>query len=212
MVYENCQRGTSDLLAQDEAAELGLILHVDQSCLPPCWQGLLPTESTDQDAMQLLENATFVDPGSIQYFMSEDSDIRVITWEDPLSESHYTQRGGRLMFDKDGVLLFVEVEIRYQLALQDVVDNLGEPVLYTVVPFGPESTCEGVRLLWPQNGFSVELFPQPSKVDIHPATLINRIAYFAIGSDATNYLIARGSSAAYADLYQPWEGFEKLQP
>jgi hypothetical protein len=204
-----CGAEASNLLTDEELHDIGVSMEFDEPCLPPCWQGLTPAESTDQEILELLESAPFV--RNIKTYQSDDGDLEVVTWDSALSFRSSTGYGGRIKLS-DGVLVYITVELEYRLQLKEVIDQLGEPTLYSIMPCDAESLCLFVTLIWPQHGFALDLFEQSENAAVNPDMFVQRAMYFAVGTDATEFLIASGSSVDYAHLFQPWQGFENPDP
>ncbi len=199
-----CGVEVSNLLTDKELRDIGVSMKSDEPCLPPCWQGLTPTESTDQDVLDLLENAPFV--RNLKTYESDDGELVEVVWDSALSNRSVTGYGGRIYLS-DGVLVYITVELEYQLQLKEVMNRLGEPPFYSIMSYGAESPCDVVTFIWPQHGFALELFPQSGNATVNPDMFVERVMYFTVGTDATEFLIASGSSVDYAHLFQSWEGF-----
>ena len=135
------QQWRSGLLDANDLEELDVNVGITEPCLPPCWQGLIPDESTTEEVMEVLNRVDSIDTSSIEYFSSDDDSMVDINWKSSLSDNPL--HGGRLEIT-EGVLIFVEIVLEYELTVQEVIDRLGEPKLFTFLR-GAESTDLAVR-------------------------------------------------------------------
>jgi hypothetical protein len=88
-----------------------------EPCGPPCWQGIIPGETTEEEVMTILGTLFFVDGGTIRAQGNRiywDSDIE--NWP-----------GGTIVIGDDGIVERISYGLPYYLELQDLIDLEGEP-------------------------------------------------------------------------------------
>jgi hypothetical protein len=197
----------SGLLNEDELQEMDVEIGISESCLPPCWYGLIPYESTTDEVRATLSELEIVEAQSIEYSYSEDGDKVIVQYKSALVDS--SLYGGRLEII-DGILNQIEIVVEYELSVQELLDVLGEPDFYEIVPYGGESTDVVVRLLWLDNGLLVSLPEFPPGTRIGPDMLVKRMVYSKPGATVSSYLENKGSPTQFSASYISWNGFGNI--
>jgi hypothetical protein len=189
-----------------------------EPCAPPCWYGLVPGESSADEVLSTLRSLPFVDPDSI------DEDF--ISWESSVSRAGYSI--GRIRIE-EGKIRAIDIDLEYDLTLQELIDVLGEPAGYEMIAhpsqpdgFGPTCYTHRVIFIWPENGLSAELiFYLPELVSEGEPILspdlyyIRRVSYRVPGSTPQDFIEANGVSAADAReriecCYHEWQGIDNV--
>jgi hypothetical protein len=199
--------GGSDRLSHADMNKLGLSTVITEPCSPPCWQGLIPLESTQQDVQEVLSHSPFVAVESIRSKIGviNDTPVTYIYWDEALWDHGWFSF---IIIDEDGRFLFASILLQYELTLQELIDSLGQPDHYLRIPVGEEVDCEYGRMLWPEQGFAVDTNCVPRARPIFPEILIDFIAYYPPGPDENSYMIARWGRPDNAP-FAKWKGFDQ---
>ncbi|MBN1120923.1 MAG: hypothetical protein JXJ17_07575 [Anaerolineae bacterium] len=201
------QSWRSGLLDADDLEDRGISMSIDEPCLPPCWNGLIPNESTEDEVKATLSDLEMIDSQSIEYFYSEDNDEIDVRWDSALVDNSIY--GGRIEIT-NGVLDQIEIVVEYELSVQELLDVLGAPDFYEIVPFGAESLDKVVRFLWLENGLLVSLNEFPPGTRIRSDMLVVRLIYSTPGETVSNYLENRGIPTRYSTSYNVWSSFKDI--
>lgn len=120
-------------------------------CLPPCWYGIEPGESTQTEARSVLDNTFFVDPASIvtnQASWIDGRSASIITFDcnPPIS-----RRCGTLTFVEE-VLTEIHIPILYEISFDQAVSVLGPPDHFFIEPIHVQVVDCGAGLVWEDLG------------------------------------------------------------
>jgi hypothetical protein len=195
-------------------------------CEPPCWQELIPGESTVEDVLEVLENAPFVDVASIQRTSFDERET--IEWQSSVSEraSWETSPIGVVELS-EGRVSSILVNLEYELGLQELVGLMGEPAGYFVFshdsPAGPVCYTYSVGFVWPENGLVAMSFldvpnPIPQHEQLLPpdALYVTRVHYYPPAVSLREFMVtAQGMGEEYyqtywAPHYQDWSGIDSI--
>lgn len=86
-----------------------------QPCAPPCWHGLIPGRSTQQDVHAALENDAFIP----NWLIHEEPGL--IRWQ--WSQNHQ----GYFLFDAGGILRAMSISPNFRFSIEDMLALYGEP-------------------------------------------------------------------------------------
>ena len=121
---------------------------VGNPCSPPCWYGLVPDVSKEEEVIDVLTSLPFV--------YHEEIEIDVIGQHDALTGESIDAKQIRInkINDKsiravigDGVLKIIEFGLNFDITITEVVDYLGTPDLIRMVPDFNNNYCE-VEFYW----------------------------------------------------------------
>lgn len=119
---------------------------VDKPCSAPCWQGIEPGISSQQKAIQIVKDLSFVDGKSMRTYKSTVSFL----CRTPSNVSCVYME-----FD-NGLLFYLQLYVNYQLSIKQVVDKLGPPDSYIISRRTPEMKGCDAEFLWINRQLSVE--------------------------------------------------------
>jgi hypothetical protein len=190
-----------------------------EPCEPPCWQGLVPGESTTGDVLATLEDLPFADSDSILFSTHEG--FENVVW---LSSASDLQFAGSIGLHH-GRVYHIFIRLEYELTLQELVAAMGEPAGYFVYDsLPPDGVCHTyeIHFVWPEHGLTARLAFQPSSPIsqnqqlLPPDMLVVTSAdYFQPGASPVEYLVAIGASEEtaqeeYERYFQEWQGFDSI--
>ncbi len=129
-----CQgRGTPVPKVPDDSLLTG------QPCSPPCWQNLMPGQTSYQEAIVFLQQSPLVE-GKVDAPLSGSAGISQGFWWS--AEKVGGPRGNVLDFGPDGVLKFISLYPNTDITVGEVIQAYGVPdllVLLHVFPYDPFS-------------------------------------------------------------------------
>jgi hypothetical protein len=186
-------------------------------CTAPCWNNLIPDQSSTQDALELLTTIPFID--------SENIIIRSSSWwPSSENEDHIPAILIRGLCAQPARTVCVEILVvedkvkeislfpNYKLTLEGIVGNLGEPDYMVSNPWGVECLGCTIRLFWPE--FSANITSHDTRC-VEGAKLCEKI--YDGGKVPLGFIVAEityiGSVPSYVedwyeDARMPWPGFE----
>lgn len=189
-------------------------------CLPPCWYGIYPGQTTLEEAIEIVKGLSFVDPDSVARStrsLTRGND-EAVNWRyiGARDEIH----GGR-MEARQGTVVWLWVSLPRKLKLADVLVTQGKPDLVDVVP-NPEITIYHFRFFYERGlvirgsrGYAGSKGGR-ERATLSPDIAINEAEYFA-PRDLVSYLIemqghSEEAAREIADFYQPWPGLGQEIP
>ena len=129
-------------------------------CRLPCWEGIVPGETSLADALTHLNGSHLVDPNSIKSLTGEPQ-VQVLQWQTRWSDNSadYLQAIGwpNTILARNGVVESVELwmdSTACTLTAEDVVDEYGPPQKTVYDPFagGGEIAWYQLDLMYPATG------------------------------------------------------------
>jgi hypothetical protein len=188
------------------------------ACLPPCWNGITPGQTSQAEALEILE----LPPQRSRRLRSWPSGVQIRYINNPMYNS--------IEFDENGLVEALALWTDEGPAFDDVVNEFGEPqwVIYGVLNPG-EAPWQRVGLLYPQAGLLfmtdyIYLWSSrpPVNIDMPPRPdmkVVKRL-YFKPQSalEFEEWLLFKGGGGRYVgqggrkegNLYtRKWEGFGK---
>ena len=147
-------------------------------CEPPCWQGLTPGESAEDDVNDFLETSELVDPGSVirgDRTSATEGVVGVgIRWRSTAARG----RGANSFAVDAGVLNHITIYPDYDLTLERLIERYGPPEKYVSHLSGYERQWVDVTLYYPTHGFTVYLMLRPDDATLKPESKVVSIWYF----------------------------------
>lgn len=197
-----------------EPPPLDMSLLTGEPCEPPCWQGLTPGVSTEDEVMDLLRTSELVDQSSI--FRGEVTRGRgevvgtTIQWWSTANVSNLPRQFGNDSVIKEGLLQHMTIWLDAEVTVQDLMERYGVPDNFTawLEPVDPPRVK--VTLFYPRYGFQATLIIPRDDVRLRPETEIVRVWYFRSASRMEGYLrLCRevGYPSASEDTLQDWHGY-----
>lgn len=182
-----------------------------EPCSPPCWQGLMPGESTKEEVLAVLNELPFVQASSIR-----TQDIyggwEYIQWYSALVHTPYYIGG--ISIDANDRFAGANIRLEYELTIQELIDLEGPPDFYAVEVLTPHRVHE-VRLLWLEKGLNASMRVRGENHLLCPEILVWAVGYFRPASTLEEMFLRRGELGAaeierLAQNYRPWEGYESV--
>jgi hypothetical protein len=202
-------------VTQEPLVAQGLL--TGEPCEPPCWQGLTPGQSTEQEIAALLDASEQVDAGSLR---RESTGCGLVTyWRNRETLSSFSPPSGwtsSYACTSDKVLKVVMEYLAYEVELQQLLDNYGAPDALRAQPAGiPERPYVEVNLYYPARGLMCQLELATEDEPLQPETRVVRAWYFEPTS--LESLADPGSGVPFppaefaSDALQEWPGYGPIE-
>jgi hypothetical protein len=159
---------------QPPSADWSLV--TGEPCEPPCWQGLVPGQSTGADVEDFLETSHLVD------HVVERSEHGYVYWQSVVGGARRNPvsayRTNSFRVGEDGLLEHIRIYLDYDFTLEQLLRRYGTPDRMGAGPAGtPERPWIGVGLFYPERGMMLTLeLPVNDKV-LRPETKVVWVYY-----------------------------------
>ena len=162
-----------------EPPPLDMSLLTGEPCEPPCWQGLSPGESTEEDVAEFIRTTRFVDTRTIyRGRITRGGDVVGVSiwWRSTAARSRNVESNS---FDIDtGVLEDITIYPDYDLTLERLFERYGPPEKYVANLRGFERRWVEVTLYYPTHGFTVDLVLPYNGRMLQPESKVTSVWYF----------------------------------
>ena len=202
---------------QDESLVTG------KPCLPPCWYGIVPSQTTVEEAIEIVTGLPFVAPDSVTwrtYDLPKGFD-EAVDWQ-YVGATHPTHGG--VLYVRLGLVARIRAFLPRALKLADVLATQGEPdsVLVRVgmspgeLPAYYFDFFYSERGLWLTGSQGHTGKEGEGSVLLSPDIAISEAQYLG-PMDLVSYLIemqghSEEAAREIADFYQPWPGLGQEIP
>ncbi|HUW96179.1 MAG TPA: hypothetical protein VMW58_10365 [Anaerolineae bacterium] len=163
-----------------EPPPLDMSLLTGEPCQPPCWQGLTPGESTEEDVAEFMRATRFVDTRSVR----RSSYTRLTRGGEEVAGViiHWRSSGGLAMCNdfciEEGLLTDLTICPYPGVTLGHLIDRYGPPEKYEViVPIGGPLYYD-VTLFYATHGFTVDLVLPYDDGTLRPESSVAEVWYF----------------------------------
>ena len=185
----------------------------DGSCLPPCWNDILPGTTLKDDALLILSNLEYISPNT----MSESN------FSEPGVQGYkFRLRGGSHgeIVIRDNIVFELFLEPDFNLTLSNLMDRFGAPdYLFTQSTGGPK-VCHETHFYYPERGIMLYLH-ECEKIGgeeqfrvISGEELVTNIVYFEPSTKSYEEVLLElwqpyDETAQHISAYsEPWDGFK----
>jgi hypothetical protein len=185
----------------------------DNSCLPPCWKGIVPGETNRQEALSIITKLPDVNQSNIKTGS-------IITNNDSISWNFPPRTGdkyGYIFIDNDLVFGLGFVPDKNALPLDAAIKYLGDPESIIAIYNQAEVPYLVVYFMWQSKGIvlasHVESFHYGDLFDVNPKTQISSFWYFQpelFEKMMTSFYVANLDSTILSLNTHPWTGYEDI--
>jgi len=185
-----------------------------EPCQPPCWQGLVPGVSTEQEVENLIAVSEYVNPHRV--YRERSGGATIISWESAVWSIARAQPNAFIL-DGD-TLMVITHELDYELTLEDLLARYGPPQKFWVRWRGWGTADVLVNLYYPAMGLVLELVLEPSDGyhELQPQNQVMRV-WYCPGTSLEGFLDL-GESIPFppeeymeTDLHD-WGGYGTVKP
>jgi len=185
-----------------------------EPCEPPCWQGLTPGVSTEEEVREFVRTSELVDQSEL-YIRERTEDtgevvgVSVHWWSRANTPRVPTQFGNNVI-TRDGVVEEITVFLDSDVTLADLLERYGEPHRWSVTWVSIEMPDLDVTLYYPNHGFRAQLILPADDRLLRPESIVHLVRYHVV-VPPENFL-ELGPEAGYfnayeADSLRDWEGY-----
>ena len=188
-------------------------------CEPPCWQGLTPGSSTEDDVNKFLETSRFVDLHCI--FRSDVTTASAgvvgvgIQWRSTAGRSRGVDSNQFVI--EGGVLRYIFVYPDYDITLDSLLEKYGPPEKVNVAITGSFGGVPrvGVTLFYPTKGFTADLELPIDDARLGPDSTVLRLWYSQAAPLEQFLELGKGylgrTPEQWLESLREWPGYGQLQ-
>lgn len=204
-----------------QSAPVDTSLLTREPCEPPCWQGLIPGVSTEEEANQFVTTSDLVDRLTVlRDPVTRGGELTGVSiqWLSTKNAQGPDARNSFLV--EDGVLQDMIVYLDSHVTLQELFNTYDPPQKFRVVLGGTHSTEARVQLLYPQHGFiafvEVPMGNTRRETSIQADTTVTWVWYLRAASSLDRFVeLARQAGIYSGDVgvesFRDWSGFGPIQ-
>lgn len=180
----------------------------DTPCAAPCWQGIVPGETSRAQAMQILRDSPYVFDDSLEESGTSELGRVVWRWCVPGRRLH-----PNISWQNDTVQE-ITLGLTYDLTVDQIVSKFGEPEALSAVSGGvPEFPYWIIDLYYPDKGIQFTAYTEGIDSLLEATTEVGAVFYFA--PTTLEARVAHDYSSdnlfSYAmNLMRPWQGYGDL--
>lgn len=187
-------------------------LLTDIPCPAPCWQGIVPGETSRSQALQILRDSPYLRHDSLQESGTDENGGVTWQWDVP---------GRRLTSSiswQDGVVQSITLGLTYDLTVDQVIGKFGPPEAIDVIEGGtPEHNYWIIDLYYPHVGVQFKAYTPEFESSLEPSTEVGVAQFFVPTSleERVSDVFGEGESAEriisrVMGLMRPWQGYGDL--
>jgi hypothetical protein len=163
------------------AAPIDRSILTDDPCAAPCWQGIVPGETTAAEAWDILTTLEFIDHDYYPYRgKTGERSVGWITWRTPACDDPAKVSD---VYVYDGVVTQISVALDFELTLQEVLGKYGTPDKLLSFQRGVERITNYIHFYYPQQGLIfvswADPVPPSEPFMLEAKTPITVVYYFA---------------------------------
>ena len=131
----------------------------DRPCAIPCWQEIVPGQTTEQEAIDILsgkDRPRYIGRPGISHLRNKDETI--IRWKTKGAKTPRRISSTSMMWIREGIVHHTHLVFDPGLTAQMVVSRWGEPNKFFVYVHGTEYLSERARLCYPELGVEFIVF------------------------------------------------------
>ena len=185
-----------------------------EPCGPPCWQGLLPGVSTEQEVYEFLKSSELVDRttiyrGDITLGSGKVVGVTLQWWS--TADMAWSPRQFGNEFDmRNGVVQEIMVFLDCEVTLADLLERYGDPHRWRADWVAPDIPDVDVTLYYPNHGFTAWLRLPAGDRWLRPENKVLEVRYTRMVPPED--FLELGPEAGYFDAYEAeslrdWKGY-----
>jgi hypothetical protein len=164
-----------------ESAPVDTSLLTSEPCEPPCWQGLVPGVSTEEEVNEFVRTSELVDQttlfrGDITRGTGEVVGVSVQWWS-RADMAGVPRQFGNSFSIKGGVLQDMKIFLDYEVTLEELLSRYGEPHKWSTSWVSLHVPDVDVKLYYPNHGLTVWLRLPADDVWLRPENKVRRVRY-----------------------------------
>lgn len=179
-------------------------------CRPPCWEGIIPGQTTATEAIKLLQNNSFISNVRGINITPPSKDFGNIFWD----WKDQNKGSGDLVYNPEApikIINFIALDYNVSFKLTEVMQVYGEPShVQATATINPDfSYSYDIKVVYLSQGFalrtSVTSKNASNKPTLNETTTLERLDFFIKGIDGFAESYKRPPLKTYL---VPWQGFK----
>jgi hypothetical protein len=204
-----------------EPPAVDMSLLTGEPCEPPCWQGLTPGSSTEEEANEFLRTSELVDQATLyQAELTRGSGEVVgvsIQWRSTAPRSSNVDSNDFAI--EGGVLKNMIIYPDYDLTLESLLQRYGPPEKFHVMVTGRHVPSLRVTLFYPAHGFTASLELPVDDARLRPESTVIQVWYSKAGPLETFIELGVGYLGSYlgstpeqwSESLRDWQGYGAIE-
>jgi hypothetical protein len=189
-----------------------------EPCEPPCWQGLTPGFSTEQEVYEFVQTSELVDETTLCIRDRTSGTGEVVGagvhWWSRVDTAGVPRQFGNNVMTRGGVVEEITVFLDSEVTLADLLERYGEPDMWSYSWVAPDIPDLDVALYYPNHGFTAWLRLPADDTWLGPDNQIRRVRYSRTVPPAD--FLELGPEAGYfyayeADSLRDWQGYREIE-
>lgn len=200
-----CSSEVVTLPTGDNAELVDDSLLTNQPCQPPCWYGIVPGQTSHEEAADIVARLDFINTASISDQDDCNRGFACIKWTTALSD--YPYYVGTIL-TRDELVVSISIGLEYEFTVSDLIDIYGPPdkVLINATPQG---RCYYFDLIWLTEGITAGPENSADPVLAGNQKLLG-VGYFVPTSTIENYWmntanLPQSEASQQAAQYVDWD-------
>lgn len=202
---------SSCTLTQERLVTKGLL--TAEPCGPPCWQGLVPGVSTEEEVREFLGSSDYVGPYT--EYPGRFEGVTVVRWQRTWETRRWNE------FDmRHGLLVLMGMYVDSGVTLERVVDRYGPPDKFEAGLKMSGQIYTLVSLFYHELGMMVDLHLSGDHPELKPHTTVVRVWYFEPSPLEEAIATVEGKKGEpledfereWLDYWHDWEGYGPVEP
>lgn len=199
------------------SAPVDTSLLTGEPCEPPCWHGLTPGVSTEEDVNEFVRTSELVDRSTL--FRGDVTSGRgdvvgvMLQWWSAADMANVPRQLGNSIVIKDGLVQYMTIWLDVEVTLQGLLERYGSPEKFTAWWEGVEVSYVKVTLYYPRHGFTTTLIIPPYDVQLTPESEVVGVWYFRAAPLEEFFELSReiGYPTVSDDVLQDWQGYGPME-
>jgi hypothetical protein len=167
-----------------ESGSVDTSLLTGEPCKPPCWQGLVPGLSTEEEVDEFVRTSELVDQTTlfrrdITRHTGEVVGVAVHWWSRADTAGVPRQFGNSLRI-KGGVVQYMMIWLDCEVTLEELLSRYGEPHKWSTSWVAPDIPDVDVVLYYPNHGFTASLTLPADDVWLRPESNLDLVRYYPV--------------------------------
>jgi hypothetical protein len=195
---------------------VGMSLLTGGPCEPPCWQGLTPGVSTEEDVNEFLRTSPLVNPVTVfRGSVTRNGEISGVSIQWLSDRNVHGAHARNSFLIEDDTLQDIIIYVDAEVTLAKLIDKYGPPEKQVAVLSGIHFTEVRLTVYYPQNGFTAHVELPRHDASTRPDTRITSVWYFK-SAPVDTFLELGRDAGHFSDSVQPeslsdWKGYGPLE-
>jgi hypothetical protein len=154
----------------------------DVPCVAPCWQGITPGQTSEQETVRILHNSTANGPFA-EATISDPNDMGEITvrWLTRNAKMPFGVSALSELRIRQGIVHHIYLALDIGLTAQMVLDKWGEPSKTYVYSVGIDPPHTAMTLCYPEKGIECDVHLEPANgtLTLEPNNRVLKVLFYS---------------------------------